>query len=114
MMPSMDLPTVSSFFPNLSLVEKMIIDTPAEPLLIFQNAVLEREKISKSKNNKPDDTHLAGDSEEASVSGVDVVTGESSKPFGGKRDDVVGEAMERAVVGADSISRKGKGKEISS
>jgi hypothetical protein len=110
-MPNIDLQTVSSFYPNLSLVEKMIIDPPTEPLRTFQNAIVDREKMSM-KNNKSGDTGPAGDpeEEEATVSDAVVVVGESSKSFGGKRDVVV-ETTKSRVVG---IAGKGKGKEISS
>ena len=118
MMPSIDLMLVSSWFADVTLVENMIIDPPDDPLHAFQTAVANREKMSKSKKNKSGDTVSVCDSEEervATVSGVDVVVGESSKSFGGKRDDdEIVETVKSRVVGIKSFSRKGKGKEISS
>ena len=95
----------------------MIFNPPQEPLRTFQNAIVEREKMSKSKNNKSGDTVSAGDPEEQEVetaSDVDVVVGESSKSFGGKGDNVAVEATKSGYVRTELISGKGKGKEISS
>lgn len=113
MVPNVDLQKASSFFPDLVLVEKMIIDPPKEPLRTFQNAVVNRENMSKSKNNKFGDTVVADGSENEVVSGSEVVVGESSKSFKGEGDSRVVKAMKRRAVRAELISGKGKAKEIS-